>query len=94
MKCKLENTMKEMKFCRFLRLNDDKGYNLEEGRGDEDYYYFGAGFKSHECGISISKPTEKDRSIWKCFIGVEFENEDKIVGTILDARDARDPGNF
>lgn len=92
--CKLVNTKKEMTFCRFLRMNGDKGYHLEDGHGDENYHYFGAGFHQHECGISITKPTDNDKSIWKCFIGVELKNDHKVVGAILDARDTKDPGNF
>lgn len=44
MKCKLVNSKKTQKFCRFLRLSDDVGFNLEEGRGDERIRYYGNGF--------------------------------------------------
>lgn len=90
MKCKLVNSKKTQKFCRFLRLNDDVGFHLEEGRGDERYRYFGNGFKNLECGISIANPDENDKSPWKCFIGVDDENgEMKTIGGIVDGTDPK-----
>lgn len=87
MKCKLINTKKITKFCRFLRLNDDIGFNLEDGRGEERYYYYGNGFKNNECGISILNPDESDKTPWKCFIGVEFDEEVTTVGALIDGTD-------
>lgn len=74
-----------MKFCRFVRLNDDDGFNLEEGRGNDRYRYFGNGFRNRECGISLTRPLAVDKSPWKCFIGVEMDGETTTVGAILDA---------
>lgn len=86
MKCKLVNSRKKtMKFCRFLRINDDVGYNLEEGRGEGRIKYYGNGFKSIECGISVDKPDDIDKSAWKCFIGVENDDgELKTLGAVID----------
>lgn len=84
MQCKLMNSKKIMKFCRFLRINDDVGYHLEEGRGDGRFRYFGDGFKNNECGISIANPDNNDKSPWKCFIGVEDDEELMTVGAIID----------
>lgn len=71
LKCKLVNSRKKMKFCRFLRLNDNIGFNLEDGFGDEKYRYIGQGLRNNECGISIQNPNANDKSTWKCFMGVE-----------------------
>lgn len=87
MKCALINSQKTMKFCRFVRLNDGEGFNLQEGRGNDRYRYFGSGFKRHECGISLTKPLESDRSPWKCFIGVDMDGEITAIGSILNAND-------
>lgn len=70
-----------MKFCRFLRLKDNVGYNLEDGFGDANYRYIGQGLENNECGISIQNPNANDKSMWKCFMGVE-EIDDVKVGTI------------
>lgn len=85
MKCALLNSAKAMKFCRFVRLNGDVGFNLEEGRGNERYRYFGTGFKSHECGITLTRPIAIDKSPWKCIIGIETDGETATIGAILDA---------
>lgn len=37
MKCKILKTMKTIKFCRFLRMNDEEGFNLIPGRGSKKY---------------------------------------------------------
>lgn len=87
MKCKLINTKKITKFCRFSRLNDDIGFNLEEGRGEARYYYFGNGFQNNECGISILNPDESDKTPWKCFIGVDDDGEMTTVGALIDGTD-------
>lgn len=79
MKCKLINTKKKMKFCRFLRLSDNFGYNLEDGFGDIKYRYAGQGLENNECGISIQNPTANDKLNWKCIMGVE-EAEDVEAG--------------
>ncbi|XP_031627128.1 uncharacterized protein LOC116343281 isoform X2 [Contarinia nasturtii] len=85
MKCKLmNNRRKMMKFCRFLQINDDVGYNLDEGRGDGRIKYYGNGFQSSECGVSIDNPGDSDKSAWKCFIGVEDDGEIKTFGAIID----------
>lgn len=84
MKCKLMHSNKTLKFCRFLRLNDDVGYNLEEGGGNEAYRYFGNGFANLECGISILKPNENEKSVWKCFMGFDDNNTTSTIGAILD----------
>lgn len=91
MKCKLINSKKSVKFCRFLRLNDDVGFNLELGRGEAGYRYFGNGFHNQECGISIEKPDSNDKSVWKCLIGVDDEGTLKTVGAIIDGSDPNKP---
>lgn len=91
MKCKLVNSNKLVKFCRFLRLNDDVGFNLEEGRGELRYRYFGNGFQDRECGISIANPDENDKSPWKCFVGVDDEGVQRTLGSIIDASDPQHP---
>lgn len=45
MKCSLKNTEKEIKFCRFLRLIDDVGLNLDEGHGTTKYRFEIVSFK-------------------------------------------------
>lgn len=87
MKCKLVNSRKKITFCRFLRLGDDVGFNMQEGRGGDRYRYFGAGFRHFECGISIENADESDKSPWKCFIGVEDDGEPMTVGAIVDGTD-------
>ncbi|XP_055298260.1 uncharacterized protein LOC129566399 [Sitodiplosis mosellana] len=84
MKCKLVNTRKTLKFCRFLRLNDDTGFNLQDGRGEERISYFGNGFANRECGISIANADDSDKSPWKCFIGVDDDGHLKTMGAIID----------
>lgn len=79
--CKLVNTKKKMIVCRFLRLNDNVGYNLVDGFGDENYRYIGQGLQNNECGISIQNPNANDKSMWKCFMGIE-EDENVTVGGI------------
>lgn len=91
MKCKLVNSNKLVKFCRLLRLNDDVGFNLEEGRGELRYRYFGNGFQDRECGISIANPDENDKSPWKCFVGVDDEGVQRTLGSIIDASDPQHP---
>lgn len=78
-----------MKFCRFLRLNDDVGFNLEEGGGNEAYRYFGNGFATLECGISIRQPNENDKSMWKCFVGIEVKNKTTTIGALIDGSEKR-----
>lgn len=87
MKCKLVNSKKMIKFCRFLRLIDDVGFHLEMGRGEQRYSYFGNGFEQGECGISIANADENDKSPWKCFIGVDEDGELKTIGAIVDGTD-------
>lgn len=87
MKCKLENTKKTLKFCRFLRLNDDVGFNLQDGRGEEHISYYGRGFDKHECGISIANADESDKSPWKCFMGVDDSGKLETMGAIIDGSD-------
>lgn len=70
-----------MKFCRFLRLSDNIGYNLNDGFGDKKYRYIGQGLENNECGISIQNPNANDKSMWKCFMGVE-EAEDVQPGGV------------
>lgn len=91
MKCKLANSNKTMKFCRFLRANDDIGFNLEEGRGEARYRYFGNGFHNRECGISIANADSNDKSPWKCLLGVEEKDEMKMLGAIIDGSDPEQP---
>lgn len=78
-----------MKFCRFLRLNDDVGFNLQDGRGDERISYYGNGFENLECGISIGNVDQNDKSPWKCFIGVDDDGELKTMGAIIDGSDSQ-----
>lgn len=78
--CKLVNTKKTMNFCRFIRLSDNVGYNLEDGFGDENYRYIGQGLKNNECGISIQNANANDKSMWKCFMGVEEDDDVKVGG--------------
>lgn len=87
MKCKLVNTKKIMTFCRFLRLNDDVGFHMQDGRGEERISYFGNGFHKRECGISIANADDNDKSPWKCFIGVDDDNKLKTMGAIIDGSD-------
>lgn len=87
MRCKLINSEKSVKFCRFLRLNDEVGFNLEEGHGDERYRYFGNGFHNQECGISIEKADSIDKSPWQCLIGVDDKGKMRTLGTIIDGSD-------
>lgn len=91
MKCKLVNSRKKITFCRWLRLNDETGFNLEDGRGDTRYSYFGDGFKSLECGISVANADQNDKSPWKCFIGVEDDGELDTHGAIVDGTDPQQP---
>lgn len=88
MKCKLVNSKRMMKFCRFLRLNDDMGFHLQEGHGNAQYQYFGRGLEHHECGISIRNPNENDKSMWKCFMGVEKDKIATTVGAIVSGVEA------
>lgn len=39
MTCNLANSKKLLEFCRFLRLTDDVGFNMEEGQGTDKYRY-------------------------------------------------------
>lgn len=70
-----------------MRLSDDVGFNLQEGRGGGKYRYFGAGFGQLECGISVGNADENDKSPWKCFIGVDDDGESRTVGAIIDGTD-------
>lgn len=69
---------------------------MQNGFGDEKYRYMGQGLENNECGISIQNPNVNDKSMWKCFMGVEeaedvkaggIENQDKqkisFVGAIV-----------
>lgn len=88
MKCKLMKSNRVVSFCRFVRLNDDVGYNLEAGRGEGRYRYNGDGFAHQECGISITNPDDNDKSPWKCLIGVE---NNETMGAIVDGSDPKQP---
>lgn len=83
-----------IKFCRFLRLSDDKGFNLEDGLGNGRYSYYGNGFKFHECGISIAHPSAVDKSPWKCFVGVDEHGEVNTVGAIVDGSSPHSNGGL
>lgn len=85
MKCSLMHSEKVLRFCRFLRLIDDVGFNLDEGRGTPKYRYYGNGFESGECGIEIVDPDNNDKSTWKCYLGVEQYQEPLTLGALLDA---------
>lgn len=82
------NSKRVINFCRFFRLNDDVGYNLDAGRGEGRYRYYGDGLAQHECGISIANPDENDKSPWKCWMGVDGK---EIVGAIIDGSDPTQP---
>lgn len=47
--------------------------------------YFGAGFDSHECGITIANAQNADKSQWKCLMGVEQNGKLETLGAIVDA---------
>lgn len=93
MNCKLINSMKTVKFCRFARIDDDFGFNLVPGRGHGKYRYYGNGLDHHECGMAIQNPIALDKTQWKCLIGTETidatEKEKKFtrktIGAIVDA---------
>lgn len=40
--CNIVNSRKTITFCRFLRIEDDMGFNIEGGMGNERYRLFGA----------------------------------------------------
>lgn len=95
MKCTLLNSKRLLKFCRFLRLNDNRGFHLEEGRGTENYRYFGNGFEHYDCGISIQNPNAADKSMWKCFMGVEQNGDTATVGKIVNGMETpKDEGKI
>lgn len=76
-----------------MRLNDDVGFHLEEGRGDGRYRYFGDGFQMNECGISIANADDNDKSPWKCFIGIDDTGDVKTVGAIVDGTNPPNTNN-
>lgn len=83
--CKLRNSNKEIKFCRFLRMDDNFGFHVSEGLGTERYSYFGNGFVYGDCGLAIKSPGVYDKSLWKCYLGVEVGDETRTIGAILNA---------
>ncbi|XP_037026242.1 uncharacterized protein LOC119067401 [Bradysia coprophila] len=94
LRCNLINSKKVITFCRFLRLADDVGFNMDEGIGNTGYRYYGDGIHKHDCGMTIEEPTDVDRSEWKCYVGYTEGSNLRTMGAILDASDTiLDPGD-
>lgn len=84
--CKLENSDRQIKVCRFLRLADYYALNVDNGLGSDRYRFHGMGLADGECGITIDNPKDEDKGLWKCFITtLNMEKEEKSFGHILDA---------
>ncbi|XP_055602240.1 uncharacterized protein LOC129751020 [Uranotaenia lowii] len=83
--CNLRYSQLRMKFCRFLRLADNLGFNMLEGVGWDRYRYYGDGFGTGNCGLEIEEPDTVDRGLWKCVIGYGDESIMKVSGAILDS---------
>lgn len=82
MACNLVQSTKKLSFCRFQRLSDGRGFNVQPAQGSSRYSYWGNGFAAGECGLTVSGPNDLDRSTWKCFVGYDRQG---TMGAILDA---------
>uniref|UniRef100_A0A336MU22 CSON004819 protein n=1 Tax=Culicoides sonorensis TaxID=179676 RepID=A0A336MU22_CULSO len=88
--CTLKNSNRMVKACRFLRVSDNKGFNMDDGLGSDYYRFYGKGLEDNECGISITKPGVQDKGLWKCFISTvtqDGKSQEKSFGSALDAGD-------
>lgn len=92
--CSFENFEPEdyrINFCRFKRVIDDYGLNMDEGQGKIKYNYHGEGIAEGQCGMMITQPDTADKALWKCYVGIESQvggtNVTHTVGAILDASD-------
>ncbi|XP_048481047.1 uncharacterized protein LOC105391057 [Plutella xylostella] len=84
--CNLQHTQRNITFCRFQHNTEDTGYNVLDGLSDGQYSYFGRGFLLKECGITIERPTTEHYGTWKCSVGVQEMEKDKVVnGTPMQA---------
>ncbi|XP_049810308.1 uncharacterized protein LOC126253187 [Schistocerca nitens] len=55
-------------FCRMVHPNGT-GIHLQEGLSDGIYSYYGGGLTramTHDCGVTIHRPTKSDLGPWKC----------------------------
>lgn len=99
MLCNLKNIEPNttIKYCRFSRNSDSYSLHMSEAQGVNKYIYYGSGFINGDCGMIISTPAKLDKSLWKCFIGIEtviesektWKKENKYIkrtfGAIIDA---------
>lgn len=90
--CKLENSDRMIKVCRFLRLTDNYALNVDDGLGSDQYRFYGKGLMDGECGISIENPQQADKGLWKCFVTtliiIAEKPKTKSFGHILDVGEA------
>jgi hypothetical protein len=59
----------EVSDCRFTRP-DGKVFLPAEGLGNAEYSYFGDGFRSGDCGLTIHQLQEVDKGWWNCSVTI------------------------
>ncbi|XP_043270565.1 uncharacterized protein [Venturia canescens] len=84
-----------LKFCTFIRP-DKYTINLPVGVGNENYSYYGDGYKDDtesryyaDCGITIHNPSDDDFGLWNCEMGVQQGNSVETRGTVIEVNKSR-----
>jgi hypothetical protein len=71
-------------YCRIEIPGSSSGFNMNENVPKTgDYWYAGEGIKHGQCGITISRMSDKHNGPFKCTLGFADEQKESVGTTIV-----------